>query len=313
MKQQTVPEISVIMGTYNQQNKEYLEQAIRSVLCQTYGNFEFIIFDDGSDPEVGAQLERYAGEDGRIRLLRGPENHGLAYSLNACIDLARGKYLARMDDDDICDPDRLRVQLGFMEDHPEVSFVGCNAKLIDDEGVWGVRKMPEEPVQRDFLRFSPYIHPTVMIRRSVFETQSPYLSSQETLRCEDYELFMRLLKAGFHGHNLQETLFCYREDRISYRKRRFRYRLDEAKLRYRNFREMGCLFPAGWLYVLRPIVAAVMPSGLIYQAKKLYHRQDIREQKAPEAGYGFLQAGAVRSGSLFGERRPLQLTERHGE
>lgn len=306
MKQQTVPEISVIMGIYNQQNKEYLEQAIYSVLRQTYTNFEFIIYDDGSDEEVGKELEAFALHDERIRLIRGPENHGLAYSLNACIDVARGKYLARMDDDDICEPNRLQVQLDFMASHPEVAFVGCNARLIDQDGTWGVRRMPERPRQRDFLRFSPYIHPTVMIRRSIFETEDAYLSSQGTLRCEDYELFMRLYKAGYHGYNLQEELFCYRENRVSYRKRKFRYRVDEAKLRYRNFKEMGCLFPVGWMCVLRPIVAALVPSGLVYLAKRAYHRQDYRqnykndyrrdyrEQMTSDAAHDFLQTGMAR-------------------
>ena len=306
MKQQTAPEISVIIGIYNQQNKQYLEQAIRSVLRQTYRDFEFIIYDDGSDEDVGMQLEEFARQDVRIRLIRGPENHGLAYSLNACIDVAKGKYLARMDDDDICEPNRLQVQLDFMESHPEVAFVGCNAKLIDQEGIWGVRRMPEQPMQRDFLRFSPYIHPTVMIRRSIFETQDAYLSSQGTLRCEDYELFMRLQKAGYHGYNLQKELFSYREDRFSYRKRKFCYRMDEAKLRYRNFKEMGCLFPLGWLYVLRPIAAALVPSGLIYLIKKAYHRQDYREQLASDTGHEFLQPGMARGGnSLLADRRSL--------
>ena len=137
-----------------------------------------------------------------------------------------------------------------------------------------MRRMPEQPQTADFMRFSPYIHPTVMIRRSLFETQKAYHSGEDTLRCEDYELFMRLMKAGYQGYNLQETLFCYREDRMSYRRRKLCYRLDEAKLRFRNFREMGCLFPLGWMYALRPIVAAIVPSGLIFFVKKAYHRQD---------------------------------------
>lgn len=306
MKQRKTPEISVIMGIYNQQNKQYLEQAIQSVLNQTYRDFEFIIYDDGSDEEIGKQLESYASQDKRIRLFRGPENRGLAYSLNACIGQARGKYLARMDDDDISDPERLKVQWDFMESHPEIAFVGCNARLIDQYGVWGLRKMPERPVLQDFLRFSPYIHPTVMIRRSIFDTQTAYRSAEDTLRCEDYELFMRLLKAGCYGYNLQETLFCYREDRVSYQKRKMCYRLDEAKLRFRNFREMGCLFPVGWLYVLRPIVAAMVPSGILWLAKRIKHRHDFRQQVQPEAGYEFLHTGIVGGpANLLMDHRPL--------
>lgn len=290
--QQKAPEISVIMGIYNQQNKEYLEQAVESVLHQTFRDLEFILYDDGSDDDTGRWLLEYASRDERIRLLRGPENRGLAYSLNACIGQARGKYLARMDDDDICEPERLQIQWDYMEHHPETAFVGCNAKLIDKDGAWGIRRMPENPKLQDFLRFSPYIHPTVMIRRSVFDTQTAYRSAEDTLRCEDYELFMRLYKAGIYGYNLQQELFCYREDRLSYQKRKLCYRMDEARLRYRNFREMGCLFPTGWLYVLRPVAAAVVPPGLLWRIRKLRHSQD------------FKKAGA---GNLLVDRRSVQV------
>lgn len=306
MRQPKAPEISVIMGIYNQQNKRYLEQAVESVLNQTFRDFEFILYDDGSGDETGRWLEEYAARDERVRLLRGPENRGLAYSLNACIGQARGTYLARMDDDDICEPERLQVQRDFMESHPETAFVGCNAKLIDGEGVWGVRKMPESPKMQDFLRFSPYIHPTVMIRRSVFDTQAAYKSAEDTLRCEDYELFMRLFKAGIHGYNLQQELFRYREDRISYQKRKLCYRMHEVKLRYRNFREMGCLFPTGWLYVLRPLAAAAVPAGLLWKARKLRHSQDFKEQAAQEREYEKAPAGpALSAGNLLADRRLL--------
>ena len=212
MDRETAPKISVIMGIYNQWNREYLDQAVMSVLRQSFWDFEFIIYNDGSDPEVCGYLEKYVQMDERVVLINSPENHGLAYSLNTCIDLARGKYLARMDDDDICDRDRLAVQYEYMEAHPEIAYAGCNAKLIDERGVWGRRVMPEFPMKQSFLRFSPFIHPTVMIRRSIFDTQEAYRFSKDTWRCEDYELFMRLLKLGYRGANIQQELFFYREN-----------------------------------------------------------------------------------------------------
>ena len=286
MDRETAPKISVIMGIYNQWNREYLDQAVMSVLRQSFWDFEFIIYNDGSDPEVCGYLEKYVQMDERVVLINSPENHGLAYSLNTCIDLARGKYLGRMDDDDIWDRDRLAVQYEYMEAHPEIAYAGCNAKLIDERGVWGRRVMPEFPLKQSFLRFSPFIHPTVMIRRSIFDTQEAYRFSKDTWRCEDYELFMRLLKLGYRGANIQQELFFYRENPNSYRKRKFRYRMDEMKLRYRNFSDLGLLYPLGWLYVIRPLAAAIVPSGLIYGAKKLYHRQDRlgREEREETVG-----------------------------
>lgn len=264
--------VSVIMGIYNQQNKEQLQAAVRSVLMQTFRQFEFIIYNDGSDEAVSDELRMLSGMDERIRFIDNPVNHGLAYSLNSCIDVARGEYIARMDGDDICMPERLRVQYEYLERHPETAFVGCNAGLLDDSGTWGVRRMPEHPAAKDFLRYSPFIHPTVMIRKRVLQDAQGYRATKETLRCEDYELFMRLWRLGYTGCNLQQELFLYREDRASYQKRKMCYRMDEMKLRYRNFKELHLLFPLGWAYVLRPLAAALVPDEMIYGVKKLYGR-----------------------------------------
>ena len=273
------PIVSVIMSIYNQQNREQLETAIKSVLEQSFQDFEFIIYNDGSNETVSAYLKEFETLDNRIVLISNPKNHGLAYSLNTCIDVAKGKYLARMDDDDICMPHRLLTQVQFMEKHPEISYIGCNAKLLDDKGVWGERKMPENPGKQDFLKYSPFIHPTVMIRRAVFDGTAAYKASKDTWRCEDYELFMRLWKLGHRGCNLQEALLYYREDRSSYKKRKFKYRLDEMKLRYRNFKEMDMLWPLGWVQVLRPLIAAFVPSFMILGIKKLYHLQEKKNEK----------------------------------
>lgn len=286
MKSSDPVEISVIMSIYNQWNKFRLSAAIHSVLQQTFENFEFIIYSDGSDREIVDCLKEYAGRDSRINLICDPKNHGLAYSLNTCINVARGKYLARMDDDDICMPDRLQVEYDFLEDHPEIAFVGCNAKLIDDRGIWGVRKMPEKPEKRDFLRFSPFIHPSVMIRREVFLETDAYCVEKETWRCEDYELFLRLWGEGYCGYNIQQELLLYREDINSYRRRKLKYRIYEMKLRHRNFERLGILYPIGWLYVLRPVAAALLFPKLIFLMKKFYHGRDKRYDRriGTEAG-----------------------------
>lgn len=266
-----MPEISVIMGVYNQLNKEVLLGAVNSILNQTIRDIEFIIYDDGSCSEAADILKEIAALDKRIILIGQEQNHGLAFSLNACIDKARGKYIARMDADDISYPDRLRRQKEFLEANPEYSWVGCCIDLFDDNGVWGYREMPVEPAEKDYLRFSPYAHPTVMYRAEIFDTNQGYIESKEMLRCEDYEIFMRLRVAGLRGANLKERLFCYREDSDSFRRRNIRQRLNEAKCRYRNYKKLGILFPKGWLYVMRPIAACIVPYGIleIYK-RKLY-------------------------------------------
>lgn len=261
-------DISIIMGIYNQDKKEQLWMAVESILQQSFKNFEFIICDDGSDPKYAAYIEELKSLDGRIRVIGGRVNYGLAYALNDCVRHAKGKYLARMDADDISHPERLKKQYAYMEAHPEISWCGCNTYLMDENGVWGDRKMPERPEHKDYLKYSPFIHPTVMFRREVFEENTAYSIEKDMLRCEDYELFMRLQAKGLQGHNLQESLFYYREDTAAFQKRKMKYRISEAKLRARGFRSLRILFPVGWFFVIRPLVGGILPAGLLAGLKR---------------------------------------------
>ena len=129
--------------------------------------------------------------------------------------------------------------------------------------------MPEKPEEKDYLRFSPFVHPSVMFRAMVFDENEGYLEAEETLRCEDYEIFMRLRQKGLRGYNLQEVLFSYRENNESYEKRSFHFRVNEAKLRYRNFKQMGMLMPFGWMYCIRPIIGGILPASLISLLKRI--------------------------------------------
>jgi len=256
-------EISVIMGVFSGKNTNELDRAVSSILTQTFRNFEFIIYDDGSNPKASEFIRNLKNRDKRIIVIGSEENHGLAFSLNKCLEKAKGRYIARMDDDDISLPKRFEKQRAFLEEHPEYDWCGCNAKIFDEQGVWSVSTRPEHPTAEDYLKYSPYIHPTVMYRRSVLIENGGYRARKETLRCEDYEIFMRLYQAGFKGCNMQEVLFKYHVDRESYHKRDFKFRLYEMKVRYQNFKRMGLLFPFGWLYCMRPIVGTFVPVKLI--------------------------------------------------
>lgn len=262
------PKISVIMGVYNQWDSEALKQAVQSILNQSFKDFEFIIYDDGSQREAAKYIRDLRGLDDRIVFKGKEENNGLAFSLNYCINKARGKYIARMDADDISLPNRLQEQYDFLETHPEYSWCGCNTEVFDKNGVWGRRDMPERPEYEDYLKYSPYVHPTVMYRKSLFDKTGSYVVSEDTLRCEDYELFMRLRRVGFRGYNIQKYLFQYREDKKAFGRRKMKFRIAEAKLRYRNFRAMGILFPKGWIYVLRPIIGGIVPNKILIAIKR---------------------------------------------
>jgi len=268
--------VSVVMGVYNQWDRQILLEAVNSILQQTLSDFEFIIYDDGSDEAAGVYLQELCALDERIHLIGKEENHGLAFSLNQCIQKAKGQYIARMDADDISEPERLERQVKFLESHPEYMWCGTNTALFDEGGIWGERKMPEMPQEKDYLRFSPFVHPSVMYRAVIFDLLEGYDESMETLRCEDYEIFMRFHQAGYRGYNLQENLFRYRENQASFEKRSMVARINEAKLRYRNFKEMKLLWPVGWIQVLRPVIAGLVPNGLLRWLKKKEAKHAVR-------------------------------------
>ena len=265
--------ISVIMGVYNQRNEVELERAVESILKQSISDLEFLIYDDGSDEKEATYLKKLVQKDTRIRLVRGEQNKGLAYALNQCLEQASGTYIARMDADDISEPTRLAKQKQFLEEHTEYAFVGCGAKLFDEQGVWGQRTMVQKPIANDFLPYSPYIHPSVMFRKSVLEKAGGYNTSKDTRRCEDYELFMRLYCMGYQGYNLKEYLFWYQENRTWYDKRTIRQRWAELKIRYRGFRSMGILNGKTVLYVGKPILLLFLPKRICNRIRKQYKKQ----------------------------------------
>ena len=261
MKRET--SISVIMSVHNQFNKEELQNSINSILEQSMTDIEFLICDDGSDEVTSGYIRETAGMDSRIHIVINDKNMGLAASLNRCIKLSQGRYIARMDADDISAPERLQTQYEFMENNPQYAWCGCNARLYDANGIWGERVMPEEPDKKDFLKYSPYIHPTVMFRRDILVKEKGYNAASVTRRCEDYELFMRLTKDGYKGYNIPEFMFVYKEDKCSYKRRTFKNRINESKVRHRGFKQMGIPFFKRVIYGNRPLMAGFLPSGII--------------------------------------------------
>ena len=253
------PAISVIMSVYNPAPFYQLEEAVGSVLGQTFSDFELLLYNDGSDGAVTEKIRRLAEKDPRIIYMEGQKNKGIASGLNHCIKKARGRFIARMDGDDFLMPERFERQVRFLEENEQYGFVGSGAWLFDENGVWGERQMREKPEKEDFLHFSPYIHPSVMFRGSVFETCGLYSEADRLRRCEDYELFVRLHILGCYGYNLQEKLICYREGKDSWKKRKFCYRVDEMRFRRQGFRDLGLTGGRVWACILRPIAAGMIP------------------------------------------------------
>lgn len=259
--------VSVIMGVYNTLNVDYLNEAVSSIINQTFKDWEFIIYDDGSNQETKEILRKIEQSDNRIRVIYNDCNNGLAHALNTCISESRGLYIARQDDDDLSEPNRLEYQVEFLERNKLYSVVGTRAYLINDEGIWGTRGEPGEKSRREHIWGTPYLHPTTMFRKEVFEVVVGYRVATETRRAEDYDLFMRIAANDKRGYVLNEVLYKYREDVNSIKKRKFAFRVDEMIVRLNGYRAMklNLIF---YIFIFKPIIIGIIPQKFLHFLKK---------------------------------------------
>ena len=192
------------MGVYNEQT--HLEDALDSILAQTYENFEFIIVDDASSDDSPTIVRSY--DDPRITLLENDSNRGLTYSLNRGIENANGKYIARQDADDISEPERLERQVQFLETHEQVAVVGTGALLIDDENNVIDRRVGYcNPDFEDFIDKGHLIHGSIVARRSILEAVGGY---DEFFRyAQDQDLWLRIAK-DHPIANISSSLYRHR-------------------------------------------------------------------------------------------------------
>lgn len=189
------PTVSVIMPVYN--GEKYLKKALKSIQDQTLTDFEFIILDDASTDSTRTIVEEFAQRDTRIRLCHNEKNLGLTEILNRGLELARGEYIARMDQDDISLPGRLGAQVKYLNEHPKTDVLGTAFTLIDEQEnhVQDIRFPKEHDLIRWFLCFyNPIVHPSVMMRRSTIINHKGYDTS--IMHAEDYDLWWRV---GFDG------------------------------------------------------------------------------------------------------------------
>lgn len=203
------PLVSVIIPCYNAE--KYVESAVRSIMNQTYKNLEIIITDDCSTDGTFAILKKLVAEDSRIKLFKNETNLKIAKTLNNMIQFANGKYIARMDADDISLPGRVEKQVDFLEANPDIAFCGTNAFFINENNKrTGKTSLPitfED--NKFFLQFySTFFHPTVVIRSEIYKQN---LYDADFLYAEDYELWARMIfQENLKGVNLSERLFEYR-------------------------------------------------------------------------------------------------------
>ena len=229
--------ISVIMSVYN--GEEYLAEAIDSVLDQSFKDFELIVINDCSTDKTAELLEKYQALDARVKVHTNEVNLRLPSSLNKAISLAEGKYIARMDADDICMPDRFEKQYAFMEAHPDVALSSCRfmtlKKGVVASGGCGGRT-DNESIKAMLLVTNPILHPGIIAKAEVIRE----LGYDKTFTCtEDMEIWSRFVTSG-HKIELQpEYLMIYRlHDKQITETTRERQRGEVKRLQKRYFGEL---------------------------------------------------------------------------
>ena len=201
--------ISVIMSVYN--GEKYLVQAIYSILNQTYQNFEFIIIDDCSTDNSSHILQEYAQKDSRIKIIKKEKNIGIKgfiENLNLGISIAKGKYIARMDQDDVSLLERFQKQVDFLENNPEITLVGAQLNLINEQNKStgeAIAALQHRDIVKRITSQIQLFHPVIMFRK---DQNIQY--REKFLYCEDYDLYLNLITQGKKLANINEKLLHYR-------------------------------------------------------------------------------------------------------
>lgn len=263
------PLVSVLMAVYN--CSDTLEEAVQSIINQTYTNWELIMIDDSSSDDTYKKSLEIAKRDSRIKVFKNEKNLTLAPTLNKCLEQAKGVYTARMDGDDVCDPTRFEKQVKFLNEHPEFAVVSCMMDLYDNSGIYGTVKFVEYPEKTDFAIGSPICHAGCMMRKEVLEELGGYDISPKTERIEDYDLWIRLYLAGYKAYNIQESLYSMRDDRNAIKRRKFKFRLTEYKLRAKMSKEFNLSFKHR-LMAFKPLILGLMPTFLYTALRKSAHK-----------------------------------------
>lgn len=248
------------MGIYNCAST--LPEAIESVLAQTYSDWEIILCDDGSTDETFEVARGYAeAYSDKIVVLKNETNQGLNRTLNRCLAMAKGEYIARMDGDDLCSPNRFEIELTVLETEPDIAIVSTDMEFFDESGVWGQIGHPDYPQVQDFMHGSPFCHAPCLVRKEAYDAVGGYSVGKRLLRVEDYHLWLKMYCAGYRGKNIHQPLYQMRDDRNAYGRRKFRYRLNEAYVKVLSVKNLG--LPAwNYLYSLRPILVGLLPGWL---------------------------------------------------
>ena len=251
------PKISVLMGIFN--CADTLVQAVISIQNQTYANWELILCDDGSADGTYEVAQAFARADSRIVLLKNEENLGLNATLNRCLAVATGEYIARMDGDDDCVPERFEKQIAFLESHPEFQIVSSSMILFDENGEWGQVTSPEYPQPEDTVGGTAFCHAAVLMKKDCMDAVGGYTEDPRMLRVEDVNLWIKLYAAGYRGYNIQEPLYRMRNDQNALNRRKYIYRINSTYVRLQGCKALN-LGTTSYLAAFKPMINGLVPA-----------------------------------------------------
>ena len=227
--------VTVVMATFNEP-APIVTKAIQSILHQSLTDLELIVIDDSTNDLTRAAIDAAAAADDRVQLVRRDERIGFVPALNIGLERAKGLYIARMDGDDMALADKLAVQVEFLEQHPEVTLVGSAIEIVDQhDKVRSERHYPltQRAINRYSMLRSPVAHPTVLFRREVVDRGFRY--DERLKRCEDLDLWLRLMNRGYRFANIDRPLLRYRVVGDLADKRKDDHWSANRKVRFANF------------------------------------------------------------------------------
>jgi glycosyltransferase involved in cell wall biosynthesis len=273
------PHVSIILPTHN--GVRTIAKAIESIRAQTYADWELIIVNDGSTDNTREYLTRVCERDERIVVLENPSNLGIQKTLNRGLSVARGVYIARIDDDDIwIHSDKLHSQVAFLDQHPEYVLVGTNGTIVDERGQYlGTYHLPEtdSDIRNRMLFKNCFLHPSVLIRRSAVEVSGRYDERPSVQHIEDYALWLRIGCIGLYANiPLVGVQLMVRRDSLTFRNRIKQAQRMRSLIRvYKN--EYPHYMIARAILLVRIIGFRILrfiplPSSLVYAIQRLYKR-----------------------------------------
>lgn len=268
------PLISILMAAYN--SEKYIEEAIQSVINQTYKNWELIICDDCSLDNTFTICESYHVKDSRIKVIKNNDNMGQAQARNNAFLVSTGEYITILDSDDTIDKHKLEKQLYFLLNN-KCDLVGSNATMFNEkDGVYGYIKKTYMPNPFDIICNNGYVYASIMCTRNSFQKAGMYTVSPITQTGEDFDLICKMYELDYIGYNLQEFLYNYRVSRENYNRRKY-------ICYYHEFQVAFSFVKRGWfnlfsiqkwkiIYIFSPLIKGLIPKKIM----KIYHKKRMK-------------------------------------